>query len=56
MLDAYEFTKSEGIELWDDYPRGYLGRVKDCRSEYKKSHFKNQGGEEEDYISNDRMK
>lgn len=56
MLDAYEFTKGEGIETWSDYPRGYVGRVKDCRAENSKSHFYNTGGEEEDFVSNDRMK
>lgn len=56
MLDAYDFTKSEGIENWDDYPTGYIGRVKNCRAERKKPRFYNHGGQEEDFVSNHRMK
>lgn len=30
--------------------------MRDCRSESSKPHFKNNGGEEEDFVSNERMK
>ena len=57
MLDAYEFTRDNGIIHWDDYVRSYNGRANRCKepSAFTEKFF-NAGGFEEDMVSNERMK
>jgi len=31
MTDAWEFTKTNGIVGWNDYPSGYTGHQSRCR-------------------------
>ena len=57
MADAYEVTADRGIINWSDYPRGYSGRNYICSDPGSKvDRFFNKGGNEEDMISNERMK
>ena len=57
MADAYDWTAENGIVNWDDYSRGYQGRKNRCNNpDKKKERFYNVGSNEEDFITNDRMK
>lgn len=58
MLDAYAFTRDNGIIDWNEYPSGFLGRGAHC---YPPKHsnadrFFNEGGFEEDMVTNERLK
>lgn len=57
MLDAYNWTKEHGIVDWDDYDRTYQARKNTCKMPKKDlKQFVNDGGLEEDNITNQRMK
>ena len=30
MLDAFDFTRDNGILKWEDYPKSYMGRATSC--------------------------
>lgn len=57
MADSYEFTKANGIIAWKDYPRTYQGRKTKCSKVDKTvPRFHNTASNEEDMVSNDRLK
>ena len=57
MADAYEWTAQHGIVNWSDYSRGYQGRKNRCNDPGSKvPKFMNRGSNEEDFITNERMK
>ena len=56
MLDAYAFTKSNGILREEDYPYKYQTSKKKCQKVEDKPRYFNTGQLEEDNISNDRLK
>jgi len=53
MVDAYDFTKVNGIIDWDDYSRTYNGRKNMCNEpSVFTERFYNTDGFEEDDVSN----
>jgi len=57
MTDSYNWTKDNGIILWDDYPRTYQARTNRC-SKIKDNvkRFYNNGASEEATVTNERLK
>ena len=56
MLDAFDWTKENGIVDWDAYPRQYIGMKSRCQANDSMPRFYNKGGHEEDNVSNHRLK
>lgn len=56
MLDAYEFTRTKGLVKEDDYPHKYKAAKGKCANVDDKQKFYNVGQQEEDNITNDRLK
>ena len=58
MLNAFDYTRENGIPHWNDYPSDYKVRKNsECHaSETKGERFYNSGGVEIDDISNEEMK
>lgn len=56
MMDAYDFTKDQGIVNETDYPFKYSAREHACQDTEDKEKFRNTNAVEEDEISNSRMK
>lgn len=56
MMDGYDYVQENGIELWDDYKHSYLKRKSKCYHKKEKAVFKNTGSEEEDEVTNQRLK
>lgn len=56
MLDAYEFTRRNGIVKEEDYPLKYQIAKKKCQKVDGKEKFYNLDQNEEDNISNERLK
>jgi hypothetical protein len=56
MLDAYEFSKNQGLIKEKDYPSLYRPAKGQCQPVGKVERFKNTGQLEEDGISNERLK
>ena len=57
MADAYKFTASNGIVQEQEYPTRYHASKSSCQSgQFNGVKFHNVGGNEEDSVSNDRLK
>ena len=56
MLDAYEFSKNQGLIKESDYPNKYLARKENCHQVNDVDRFYNTNQLEEDNIDNDRLK
>ena len=57
MLDTFEWTKKKGIIPWSSYPKGWMGDITTCEKVQETTpRFYNNGGQEEDNVSNTRMK
>lgn len=58
MLDAYEFTKKQGVVHEDNYPDTYNGRKNSCRKAKKEEgeRIRNDDQGEEDEITIERLK
>lgn len=56
MLDAYEFSKSQGLIKESDYPMTYRPSKGSCQQVSNVERFRNTDQKEEDNISNDRLK
>ena len=56
MMDAYDYTRDNGILLEGDYPYKYSARTYPCDKVEDKPVFKNTGAIEEDEIDNHRLK
>ena len=53
MLDAFEFTRQNGIVNWQDYSHDYLSRMAKCaKVSNDAERFYNSYGYEEDMVSN----
>jgi len=56
MADAYKFISKEGVYNEFDYPRRYNGKKNVCAAKNDREKYFDNGGSEEDFISNDRVK
>jgi Papain family cysteine protease len=56
MADAYKFVASEGLYNEYDYPRKYNGKKNTCAVKTDRERFYDDGGSEEDFISNERIR
>ena len=57
MMDAYDYVQKNGIVFEADYPYKYIARQsKQCYNTADKEKFFNSGSQEEDSVSNERLK